>query len=79
MSLRMVFTSPFVTIDFANTHECRYLISDGPNECIQAITETGIARRMVELLLHTSFSVRTPALRMLVTLLLVTTSKLKSL
>jgi len=39
-------------------------LSDGPNERIQAIIETGIARRMVELLLHTSFSVQTPALRM---------------
>jgi importin subunit alpha-1 len=40
-------------------------LSDGPNERIQAIIETGIARRMVELLLHTSFSVQTPALRMI--------------
>jgi len=31
---------------------------------MQAILETGIARRIVELLLHTSFSVQTPALRM---------------
>jgi len=39
-------------------------LSDGPNERIQAIIETGIARRMVELLLHSSYSVQTPALRM---------------
>jgi importin subunit alpha-1 len=39
-------------------------LSDGPNERIQAILETGIARRMVELLLHSAFSVQTPALRM---------------
>jgi hypothetical protein len=39
-------------------------LSDGPNDRIQAIIETGIARKMVELLLHSSFSVQTPALRM---------------
>lgn len=38
-------------------------LSDGPNERIQAVIENGIARRMVELLLHQSFSVQTPALR----------------
>lgn len=38
-------------------------LSDGPNERIQAVIETGICRRMVELLLHSSFSVQTPALR----------------
>jgi len=39
-------------------------LSDGPNERIQAILDTNIARRMVELLIHPSFSVQTPALRM---------------
>jgi hypothetical protein len=38
-------------------------LSDGPNERIQAVIEAGIARKMVELLLHPSFSVQTPALR----------------
>jgi hypothetical protein len=39
-------------------------LSDGPNERIQCILESNIARRMVELLLHPSVSVQTPALRM---------------
>jgi len=38
-------------------------LSDGPNERIQAVIEAGIARKMVELLMHPSFSVITPALR----------------
>eukprot|EP01101_Sappina_pedata_P007842 TRINITY_DN421_c0_g1_i1.p1 TRINITY_DN421_c0_g1~~TRINITY_DN421_c0_g1_i1.p1 ORF type:complete len:528 (+),score=241.06 TRINITY_DN421_c0_g1_i1:564-2147(+) len=38
-------------------------ISDGPNERIQAVLEVGLGRRMVELLMHSSFSVQTPALR----------------
>lgn len=38
-------------------------LSDGPNERIQAVIEVGIARKMVELLLHSSYSVQTPALR----------------
>jgi len=39
-------------------------LSDGPNERIQAILECGLARRMIELLHHSSFSVLTPALRL---------------
>jgi len=39
-------------------------LSDGPNERIQALLEHNIARRMVELLLHPSVTVQTPALRM---------------
>jgi importin subunit alpha-6/7 len=38
-------------------------LSDGPNEKIQAVIETGIPRRLVELLMHPSTSVQTPALR----------------
>jgi len=38
-------------------------LSDGPNERIQAVIEAGIARKMVELLMHPSYSVITPALR----------------
>lgn len=38
-------------------------LSDGPNERIQAVIESGVSRRLVELLLHHSFSVQTPALR----------------
>eukprot|EP01126_Amoeba_proteus_P047924 TRINITY_DN550_c0_g1_i3.p1 TRINITY_DN550_c0_g1~~TRINITY_DN550_c0_g1_i3.p1 ORF type:complete len:516 (+),score=83.97 TRINITY_DN550_c0_g1_i3:80-1627(+) len=38
-------------------------LSDGPNERIQAVIEVGIARKVVELLLHSSYSVQTPALR----------------
>jgi len=38
-------------------------LSDGPNERIQAVLDTGICRRVVELLLHPSPSVQTPALR----------------
>lgn len=38
-------------------------LSDGTNEKIQAVVEAGICRRLVELLLHPSASVQTPALR----------------
>jgi importin subunit alpha-6/7 len=38
-------------------------LSDGPNEKIQAVIESGVPRRLVELLMHTSSSVQTPALR----------------
>jgi hypothetical protein len=38
-------------------------LSDGPNDRIQAVIEAGVARRMVELLMHISYSVQTPALR----------------
>jgi HEAT repeat protein len=40
-------------------------LSDGPNERIQAILEANVAQRIVELLLHASHSVQTPALRMI--------------
>jgi importin subunit alpha-6/7 len=38
-------------------------LSDGPNEKIQAVIESGICRRLVELLLNPSPAVQTPALR----------------
>mmetsp|Transcript_24931 Transcript_24931/g.43014 ORF Transcript_24931/g.43014 Transcript_24931/m.43014 type:complete len:530 (+) Transcript_24931:65-1654(+) len=38
-------------------------LSDGPNDRIQAVIESGVSRRLVELLLHTSPAVQTPALR----------------
>lgn len=38
-------------------------LSDGANEKIQAVIEAGIPRRLVELLMHASTSVQTPALR----------------
>jgi len=38
-------------------------LSDGPNDRIQAVIDAGVCRRMVELLMHTSFAVQTPALR----------------
>ena len=38
-------------------------LSDGSNDKIQAVIENGIPRRLVELLMHASTSVQTPALR----------------
>jgi HEAT repeat protein len=38
-------------------------LSDGPNERIQAVIESGVCRRLVELLLHSSFLVQQSALR----------------
>lgn len=38
-------------------------LSDGPNERIQAIIDSGVTRRLVDLLGHSSSSVQTPALR----------------
>jgi len=38
-------------------------LSDGPNERITAVINAGVCRRLVELLLHTSPLVQTPALR----------------
>ena len=38
-------------------------LSDGANDKIQAVIEAGIHRRLVELLMHNSTSVQTPALR----------------
>lgn len=38
-------------------------LSDGSNDKIQAVIEAGVCRRMVELLMHNSYSVQTPALR----------------
>jgi importin subunit alpha-6/7 len=38
-------------------------LSDGSNDKIQAVIEAGIPRRLIELLMHASTSVQTPALR----------------
>eukprot|EP00557_Chaetoceros_sp_GSL56_P010238 CAMPEP_0176482474 /NCGR_PEP_ID=MMETSP0200_2-20121128/3394_1 /TAXON_ID=947934 /ORGANISM="Chaetoceros sp., Strain GSL56" /LENGTH=540 /DNA_ID=CAMNT_0017878791 /DNA_START=42 /DNA_END=1664 /DNA_ORIENTATION=- len=38
-------------------------LSDGPNEKIQAVIESGVCRRLVELLMNPSPAVQTPALR----------------
>merc|ERR1712107_333646 len=38
-------------------------LSDGPNERIAAIIQSGICQRVVEMLMHTSPLVQTPALR----------------
>ncbi|KAF9978124.1 Importin alpha subunit (Karyopherin alpha subunit) (Serine-rich RNA polymerase I suppressor protein) [Actinomortierella ambigua] len=38
-------------------------LSDGSNEKIQAVIESGVCRRLVELLMHPMASVQTPALR----------------
>ncbi|PKI85814.1 Importin alpha subunit (Karyopherin alpha subunit) (Serine-rich RNA polymerase I suppressor protein) [Malassezia vespertilionis] len=38
-------------------------LSDGANEKIQAVIESGVTRRLVDLLLHPSTAVQTPALR----------------
>ncbi|KAI9313654.1 armadillo-type protein [Dichotomocladium elegans] len=38
-------------------------LSDGYNDRIQAVIESGVCRRLVELLMHPSTSVQTPALR----------------
>jgi importin subunit alpha-1 len=38
-------------------------LSDGSNDKIQAVIESGVARRLVQLLMHTSYAVQTPALR----------------
>ncbi|XP_064838934.1 importin subunit alpha-7 isoform X2 [Oncorhynchus masou masou] len=38
-------------------------LSDGPNEKIQAVIDSGVCRRLVELLMHTDYKVASPALR----------------
>jgi importin subunit alpha-1 len=38
-------------------------LSDGPNDRIQQVIDSGVCRRLVELLMHGSFAVQTPALR----------------
>jgi importin subunit alpha-1 len=38
-------------------------LSDGPNEKIQAVIDSGVCRRLVELLMHTQQSVVSAALR----------------
>ena len=46
-------------------HACLALsyLAHGPNEKIQAVIESGVVRRLVELLMHPQSSVQTPALR----------------
>ncbi|NXW68382.1 IMA7 protein, partial [Hirundo rustica] len=38
-------------------------LSDGPNEKIQAVVDSGVCRRLVELLMHNDYKVASPALR----------------
>jgi hypothetical protein len=38
-------------------------LSDGSNEKLQAVVEAGVCRRVVELLMHPTAAVQTPALR----------------
>jgi hypothetical protein len=38
-------------------------LSDGPNEKIQAVIEAGVCKRVIELLMHPSPTIQTPALR----------------
>ncbi|GAB5574806.1 importin subunit alpha-6 isoform X2 [Prionailurus iriomotensis] len=38
-------------------------LSDGPNEKIQAVIDSGVCRRLVELLMHNDYKVASPALR----------------
>jgi len=38
-------------------------ISDGPNERIEAVLNTGVVAKLVQLLMHQSYTVQTPALR----------------
>lgn len=51
-------TTRFPELTFIETD-----LSDGSNDKIQAVIEAGIPRRLVELLMHASTSVQTPALR----------------
>ena len=55
----------FSTDDDVLTDSCWALsyLADGPNDKIQAVIEAGVCRRLVELLMHQSPSVQTPALR----------------
>jgi importin subunit alpha-6/7 len=55
----------YSTDDDVLTDACWALsyLSDGPNDKIQAVIESGVCRRLVELLMHASPSVQTPALR----------------
>uniref|UniRef100_A0A3Q2ZUX2 Importin subunit alpha n=1 Tax=Kryptolebias marmoratus TaxID=37003 RepID=A0A3Q2ZUX2_KRYMA len=38
-------------------------LSDGPNDKIQAVIDSGVCRRLVELLMHSEYKVASPALR----------------
>jgi hypothetical protein len=55
----------FSTDEEVLTDSCWALsyLSDGSNDKIQAVIEAGVCRRMVELLMHSSYAVQTPALR----------------
>ena len=48
---------------FRDPHHQPQYLSDGPDEKIQAVIEAGVCRRLVELLMHESPRVQTPALR----------------